>query len=71
MPRVISHAEIETAGAGGTVFIEPDAVVTPLALERAQTLGVTLQRQPRAALRLPPSVWREDSCTYAYASSSG
>src|SRR5438067_8832834 len=45
MPRVISHAEIEAAGAGGTVFVEPDAMVTPLALDRAQALGVKLERQ--------------------------
>jgi ACT domain-containing protein len=46
MPRVISHADIEAAGAGGTVFVEPDALVTPLAAEQARALGVKLERQP-------------------------
>jgi len=56
MPRVISHAEIEAAGAGGTVFVEPDAMVTPLALDRAQALGVRLERQ---ASPNSPSVIRQ------------
>lgn len=56
MPRVISHAEIESAGAGGTVFVEPDAMVTPLALDRAQALGVKLERQ---ASPHSPSVIRQ------------
>jgi ACT domain-containing protein len=46
MPRVISHSEIEAAGPGGTVHIDPDTLVTPLALEQARALGVTLQQQP-------------------------
>jgi ACT domain-containing protein len=56
MPRVISHADVETAGAGGTVFVEPDAMVTPLALDRAQALGVKLERQ---ASPHSPSVIRQ------------
>src|SRR5437879_6072548 len=44
MPRVISHSDVEAAGAGGTLLVEPDALVTPLAAEQARTLGVTLAR---------------------------
>jgi ACT domain-containing protein len=54
MPRVISHADIEAAGPGGTLFVEPDALVTPLAQDRAQALGVTLQRGGQS-----PSVIRQ------------
>jgi ACT domain-containing protein len=56
MPRVISHADIEAAGAGGTVFVESDALVTPLAREQAKALGVTLSVQPSAQ---SPSVIRQ------------
>jgi ACT domain-containing protein len=48
MPRVISHSDIEAAGPGGTLYIDPDTLVTPLAQEKAQALGVTLQLQPGA-----------------------
>src|SRR5690349_15092687 len=55
MPRVISHADIEAAGQGGTVYVEPDALVTPLAAEKARALGVKLEPQPSAQ---SPSVVR-------------
>ncbi len=56
MPRVITHSDVQAAGAGGTVYVEPDAVVTPLAIEQAQSLGVTLARQANAH---SPSVVRQ------------
>jgi ACT domain-containing protein len=56
MPRVISHADVEAAGPGGTVFVEPDAMVTPLAAEQARAMNVTLARQSSAQ---SPSVIRQ------------
>jgi ACT domain-containing protein len=44
MPRVVSHSEVEAVGRGGTLTVEPDALVTPLALESARALEVTLVR---------------------------
>jgi ACT domain-containing protein len=46
MARVISHAEVEAVADGATITVEPDAIVTPLALEHAQARGVTIARQP-------------------------
>src|SRR5262245_35011313 len=56
MSRVISHAEVEAAGPGGTVVVEPDALVTPLAVERARALGVQLTH---GASTPPPSLIRQ------------
>jgi ACT domain-containing protein len=54
MPRVVSHAEVDSIAPGTTLTVEPDAIVTPLALEHAQVRGVTIQREggngPSAAL---------------------
>jgi ACT domain-containing protein len=44
MPRVVSHTDVEAVGPGGTLTVEADALVTPLALESARTLGVTVVR---------------------------
>ncbi|HEY7953750.1 MAG: ACT domain-containing protein [Polyangia bacterium] len=46
MPRVISHTEVEALSEGATLTVEPDALVTPLALERAREKGVTVARDP-------------------------
>jgi ACT domain-containing protein len=56
MARVISHSDVEAAGAGGTLTVEPDALVTPLAEERARALGVTLAPVGAAA---SPSLIRQ------------
>jgi ACT domain-containing protein len=42
MPRVVSHAEVDTVPDGGVLTVEPDAVVTPLARERAEQRGVQI-----------------------------
>ena len=44
MPRVVSHTYVEAVGRGGTLTVELDALVTPLALERAEEHGVTIAR---------------------------
>jgi len=44
VPRVISHAEIEGVAQGETLTVEPDAIVTPLALEAAERRGVRITR---------------------------
>jgi len=61
MPRVVSHSEVEAAGAGGTLTVEPDALVTPLALESARALGVTVVRGAAGAsvTHASPSVIRQ------------
>ncbi|MBI2302587.1 MAG: hypothetical protein HYU66_27085 [Armatimonadetes bacterium] len=38
---------VEVEAAEGTLVLAPDAIVTPLALDRARELGVTLRRVPR------------------------
>jgi ACT domain-containing protein len=48
MPRVVSHSEIEAIESGGTLTVEPEALITPLALERARERGVTLVRSAGA-----------------------
>jgi ACT domain-containing protein len=42
MPRVVSHSDVEAVGPGGTITVEADAIVTPLALERAREQGVSI-----------------------------
>jgi ACT domain-containing protein len=52
--RVISHSDIESIPPGGTLVVEPDTQVTPLAFEQAQARGVSILRgtgaNPPAAL---------------------
>jgi len=43
MPRVVSHVEVEAAPSGGVLRVEPDALVTPLARERALARGVKIE----------------------------
>ncbi len=44
MPRVVSHSDVERVAPGGTLTVEPDAVVTPFAEEQARARGVTIAR---------------------------
>jgi ACT domain-containing protein len=44
MPRVVSHAEVDSVAPGAMLTVEPDAIVTPLAIEHAQSRGVTIAR---------------------------
>lgn len=52
MPRVVSHSDVESIAPGGSLSVEPDALVTPLALERARERRVTITRSDPGA---PPS----------------
>ena len=58
MPRVVSHSDVEAVGPGGTLTVEADALVTPLALESARTLGVTVVRG-NGVTQASPSVIRQ------------
>lgn len=58
MPRVVSHSDIEAAQAGATITVEPDALVTPLALEQAREKGVTIARG-EAPVAQSPSLIRQ------------
>src|SRR5689334_2534030 len=44
MPRVVSHSEVEAIAPGGTLSVDPEALITPLALEQARAKGVTIVR---------------------------
>jgi ACT domain-containing protein len=44
MPRVVSHSEVEAIAPGGTLAVEPDALITPLALEHARDRNITIVR---------------------------
>jgi ACT domain-containing protein len=61
MPRVVSHSDVEAVGRGGTLTVEADALVTPLALESARALEVTVVRGPAGAsvTHASPSVIRQ------------
>jgi ACT domain-containing protein len=50
MPRVVSHTEIAAVPDGGTLTIDPDTIVTPLAAEEARARGVVIARQNAAGL---------------------
>jgi ACT domain-containing protein len=51
MPRVVSHSEVEAIAPGGTLSVDPEALITPLALEQAREKGVTIVRgAPGAAV---------------------
>jgi ACT domain-containing protein len=45
MPRVVSHTEVASVADGGTLTIDADTIVTPLAAEEARARGVTIARQ--------------------------
>jgi ACT domain-containing protein len=42
MPRVVSHVEVEALPEGGTLHLEPDTIVTPLARERAEARRISI-----------------------------
>jgi ACT domain-containing protein len=50
MPRVVTHSELVGLGAGETLLVDGDALVTPLAMEEARRLGVTIARSAAAAV---------------------
>jgi ACT domain-containing protein len=51
--RVVSHADVTAVDAGGTLVVESDALVTPLALEEARARGVTIARTGPGGLPSP------------------
>ena len=56
MPRVISHAEVDAVAEGGVLRVDPDAIVTPLARERAEVRRVVIDTAGAAP---EPSVIRQ------------
>ncbi|HEY2746976.1 MAG TPA: ACT domain-containing protein [Polyangia bacterium] len=44
MPRVVSHTEVAAVAEGGTLTVDADTIVTPLAAEAARARGVTIAR---------------------------
>jgi ACT domain-containing protein len=56
MARVVSHAEVEAVPEGGVLRVEPDALVTPLARERAEQRGVQIELGEAPP---PPSLVRQ------------
>ena len=56
MPRVISHAEVDAVAEGGVLRVDPDAIVTPLARERAEARRVVIDAAGAAP---EPSVIRQ------------
>ncbi len=44
MPRVVSHTEVAAVAEGGTLTIDADTIVTPLAAEAARARGITIAR---------------------------
>ena len=44
MPRVVSHTEVAAVADGGTLTVDADTIVTPLAAEEARARGVTIAR---------------------------
>ena len=50
MPRVVSHTEVASVADGGTLTVDADTIVTPLAAEEARARGVTIARQNGAGV---------------------
>lgn len=44
MSRLVTHAEVSALPDGGTLFLEPEDRLTPLAEERAQARGIQIRR---------------------------
>jgi ACT domain-containing protein len=50
MPRVVSHTEIASVADGGTITVDTDTIVTPLAAEEARARGIVIARNNAAGL---------------------
>ena len=50
MPRVVSHTEIASVADGGTLTIDSDTIVTPLAAEEARARGIVIARNNAAGV---------------------
>ena len=57
MPRVVSHTELAAVADGGTLTIDADTIVTPLAAEHARVRGITIARNDAAGAA--PSLVRQ------------
>ncbi|MGZ3425070.1 MAG: ACT domain-containing protein [Polyangia bacterium] len=50
MPRVVSHTEIAAVADGGTLTVDADTIVTPLAAEQARARGIVIARNNAAGV---------------------
>src|SRR3954468_12295132 len=50
MPRVVSHTEVAAVADGGTLTIETDTTITPLAAEEARARGIVIARNNAAGV---------------------
>lgn len=50
MPRVVSHTEVAAVADGGTITVDADTIVTPLAAEEARARGITIARSNAAGV---------------------
>ncbi len=50
MPRVVSHADIASVPDGGTLTVDADAIVTPLAADEARARGIVIARSNAAGV---------------------
>jgi ACT domain-containing protein len=50
MPRVVSHTEIASVADGGTLTVDSDTLVTPLAAEEARARGIVIARNNAAGV---------------------
>lgn len=56
MSRLVTHAEVSALPDGGTLFLDPEDQLTPLAEERAQARGIHISRGGAEALPQEGSV---------------
>jgi len=50
MPRVVSHTEVAAVPDGGTITVDADTIITPLAAEEARARGITIARANTAGV---------------------
>jgi ACT domain-containing protein len=50
MPRVVSHTEVAAVPDGGTITVDADTIITPLAAEEARARAITIARQNGAGV---------------------
>jgi ACT domain-containing protein len=50
MPRVVSHTEIASVPDGGTLTVDADTIVTPLAAEQARARGIVIAHNNAAGV---------------------
>ena len=50
MPKVVSHTEVAAVADGGTITVDADTIVTPLAAEEARARGIVIARNNAAGV---------------------